>query len=38
MNFPAELKRCNVSRLAGVYLVSAWLAVQVAAGFGLFRG
>jgi adenylate cyclase len=30
MNFFAELKRRNVIRLAGLYLVGAWLVVQVA--------
>ena len=29
MNFIAELKRRNVIRMAGLYLVGAWLAVQV---------
>ena len=31
MNFLAELKRRNVLRMAGLYLVGAWLIVQVAA-------
>ena len=31
MNFLAELKRRNVFRMAGLYLVGAWLLVQVAA-------
>ena len=31
MNFLAELKRRNVFRMAGLYLVGAWLIVQVAA-------
>ena len=31
MNFLAELKRRNVVRMAGLYLVGAWLIVQVAA-------
>ncbi len=31
MRFLAELKRRNVIRMAGLYLVGAWLAVQVAA-------
>jgi hypothetical protein len=31
MNFLAELKRRNVIRMAGLYLVGAWLIVQVAA-------
>jgi adenylate cyclase len=31
MNFLAELKRRNVIRMAGLYLVGAWLVVQVAA-------
>ncbi len=30
MNFIAELKRRNVIRMAGLYLVGAWLVVQVA--------
>ena len=30
MNFFAELKRRNVIRMAGLYLVGAWLLVQVA--------
>src|SRR5205814_2768021 len=30
MNFFAELKRRNVIRVAGLYLVGAWLVVQVA--------
>jgi hypothetical protein len=30
MNFIAELKRRNVIRMAGFYLVGAWLVVQVA--------
>src|SRR3982074_1616437 len=30
MNFFAELKRRNVIRMAGLYLVGAWLVVQVA--------
>ncbi len=30
MNFLAELKRRNVIRTAGLYLVGAWLLVQVA--------
>jgi TolB-like protein/Flp pilus assembly protein TadD len=30
MNFIAELKRRNVIRMAGLYLVGAWLIVQVA--------
>jgi TolB-like protein/Tfp pilus assembly protein PilF len=30
MNFLAELKRRNVIRMAGLYLVGAWLVVQVA--------
>lgn len=30
MNFVAELKRRNVIRMAGLYLVGAWLVVQVA--------
>src|SRR6056297_294916 len=30
MKFLAELKRRNVFRLAGLYLVAAWLIVQVA--------
>ena len=29
-NFFAELKRRNVIRMAGLYLVGAWLVVQVA--------
>jgi len=29
-NFFTELKRRNVIRMAGLYLVGAWLAVQVA--------
>ena len=29
-NFLAELKRRNVIRVAGLYLVGAWLIVQVA--------
>ena len=29
-NFVAELKRRNVIRMAGLYLVGAWLVVQVA--------
>lgn len=31
MNFLAELQRRNVIRMAGLYLVGAWLVVQVAA-------
>ena len=31
MNFISELKRRNVIRMAGLYLVGAWLIVQVAA-------
>ena len=31
MNFLAELRRRNVIRMAGLYLVAAWLIVQVAA-------
>jgi TolB-like protein/Tfp pilus assembly protein PilF len=31
MNFLAELRRRNVIRMAGLYLVGAWLATQVAA-------
>jgi adenylate cyclase len=31
MSFIAELRRCNVIRMAGLYLVGAWLIVQVAA-------
>ncbi len=31
MNFLAELKRRNVIRMAGLYLVGAWLVIQVAA-------
>jgi hypothetical protein len=30
MNFLAELKRRNVIRMAGLYLVGAWLITQVA--------
>ena len=30
MSFLAELKRRNVIRMAGLYLVGAWLLVQVA--------
>ena len=30
MNFLAELKRRNVIRMAGLYLVAAWLITQVA--------
>ena len=30
MTFIAELKRRNVIRMAGLYLVGAWLLVQVA--------
>ena len=30
MNFFTELKRRNVIRMAGLYLVGAWLLVQVA--------
>ena len=30
MSFIAELKRRNVVRMAGLYLVGAWLLVQVA--------
>jgi hypothetical protein len=30
MSFVAELKRRNVIRMAGLYLVGAWLIVQVA--------
>ena len=30
MSFFAELKRRNVIRMAGLYLVGAWLIVQVA--------
>jgi hypothetical protein len=30
MNFFADLKRRNVIRMAGLYLVGAWLLVQVA--------
>ncbi len=30
MSFIAELKRRNVIRAAGLYLVGAWLVVQVA--------
>jgi adenylate cyclase len=30
MNFLADLKRRNVIRMAGLYLVGAWLVVQVA--------
>ena len=29
MNFIAELKRRHVIRMAGLYLVGAWLIVQV---------
>ena len=29
MNFFAELKRRNVIRMAGLYLVGAWLLTQV---------
>ena len=29
-NFFSELKRRNVLRMAGLYLVGAWLVVQVA--------
>ncbi len=29
MSFLAELKRRNVIRMAGLYLVGAWLVVQV---------
>ena len=29
-NFFAELKRRNVIRVAGLYLIGAWLLVQVA--------
>ena len=29
MSFIAELKRRNVIRMAGLYLVGAWLIVQV---------
>jgi hypothetical protein len=29
-NFVAEIKRRNVARMAGLYLVGAWLLVQVA--------
>ena len=32
-NFFAELKRRNVIRMAGLYLVGAWLLVQVAGTF-----
>ncbi len=31
MNFVSELKRRNVVRMAGLYLVGAWLITQVAA-------
>ena len=31
MNFPAGLKRRNVIRMAGLYLIGAWLIVQVGA-------
>jgi hypothetical protein len=30
MNFVAELRRRKVIRMAGLYLVGAWLLVQVA--------
>jgi hypothetical protein len=30
MSFLAELKRRNVIRMAGLYLVGAWLVVQLA--------
>ena len=30
MSFIAELKRLNVIRMAGLYLVGAWLITQVA--------
>lgn len=30
MNFVAELRRRNVIRMAGLYLVGAWLVTQVA--------
>ena len=30
MSFVAELKRRNVLRMAGLYLVGAWLVTQVA--------
>jgi hypothetical protein len=30
MSFFAELKRRNVVRMAGLYLVGAWLLIQVA--------
>jgi hypothetical protein len=29
-NFLAELKRRNVIRMAGLYLVGAWLLIQIA--------
>lgn len=31
MNLIGELKRRNVNRMAGLYLVGAWLITQVAA-------
>lgn len=31
MNLLAEIRRRNVIRMAGLYLVGAWLVVQVAA-------
>ena len=30
MSFLAELKRRNVIRMAGLYLVGAWLLIQIA--------
>ncbi len=33
MNFIAELKRRNVIRMAGLYLVGAWLLTQVGTYF-----
>ena len=30
MKFLAELKRRNVIRMAGLYLVGAWLLIQIA--------
>jgi len=35
MNFISELRRRNVIRMAGLYLVGAWLLTQVAASYGV---
>ena len=38
MGFIAELRRRNVSRVAGLYVVGAWLAASITISHGLLLG